>query len=188
MPYKKSDVSAEFGLGDSEGTVTLAIRERLAGAYKGLHANRPAALDMTATLLAGVHDGLAGRMRTICLAAGIGDKGYQHINEGVNGDGISVAVLMVLLEAAPASVVPAIADVLDGLGYEVRRKAAARPVTSVFEASAHVSEKVGRLQATAFRAVSDGVIDKEEARDIRHDIADLKEVVRELEAHAGVAK
>lgn len=180
---RNSDPLRSNDLGDFGGSVTPAIRSRLTEAYRWIHANRPRALDMTATLLSSLHDHLSGRLRSICLAAGMSSKQYQHVDEGINGDGISVAALMVLLEAAPASVVPSLADVLGPLGYEIRRKDAIRPVATAYEDAATLAERAGSMQGLVVRALSDGYLDPQEARDVCRAAESLRSAADSMEAH-----
>lgn len=188
MPYAKSALLSPAALGDGESCDSLAIRDRLSSAYKALAMACPRALDHHAALNASLHDGFAGRLRTLCRVNGLTDAQYAHFVEGLAGDGYSVALLMVLLEAAPATVAQALDDVLQPLGFEVRRRETAKPTTAIHEVGANVSERVGTLSATTFRALRDGKIDREEASDISKDIAALETVVAELKAHARNAR
>lgn len=182
-PCRHLDPLSTRCLGEAGGSITPAIRARLTEAYRWIHANRPRALDMTAELCSSLHDHFAGRLRSVCLAAGMSDKQYGHLDEGINGDGISVAALMVLLEAAPASVIPALANVLFPLGYEIKRRDS-RPVASAFEDAATLAERAGSMQGLVVRALADGHLDPTEARDVCKAADSLRAAADAMEAHA----
>jgi len=181
---RESPLEAPGAIGEREPVDTLAVRNRLTGAYKGLHANIPAALDAYALLMSQMQDRINGSLLPVCRSLGMTPKQYQHISEGLNGDGVPGAYLVALLVARPGCVVPAFATMFDALGYELTPKQQTAPRLTANEAGAALSEKVGALQAETFRSLADGKFDREEARRVRECIAGAEGVLRELKAHA----
>lgn len=185
MSYRDTARIAPDPLGGEATADSLAIRDRLCSAYKGLAIVCPKALDHHAVLNDGLHGAREGRMRAIMLSAGLTPSQYQHFTEGLSGDGYPVALLCVLIEAAPAAVAGALNDVFEPLGFEVKRKDQRSPLASLHEAGARLTERASSLQASYVRAIADGAVDRDEAAQLRALESSLSDALRDLRAHLG---
>lgn len=180
----------EFGpssldaLGDMGGHDALANRERAGVAYKGLHSNAPQALDLFAALNVAIQDEFAGRVKGICLEAGLSEKQYRHVNEGLNGDGYPAVMMALLWNAAPKSFAAVLDRVLKPMGYEVHKRVDIKPVETAHESAANLAERAGSLQGVVVRALSDGRFDPTEARDVVRAAESLRSAADSMEAHA----
>lgn len=120
--------------------------ERLGVAYKGLRSTAPKALQVFALLNMALLEAYEGRVRSICLSAGLTQKQYQHFEDGLHGDGYAAVMLAVLIEASPSRFVAAINRVLDHYGYKpITRKAEHVP----FETPEAILAEIKRVRESA---------------------------------------
>lgn len=121
MPYRESDPLTARAIGDDCGHDAASNRDRLGGAYKSLHSHVPSALDAFAALNVALQDEFSGRLKSICLGAGLSESQYRHFDDGLNGQGYPAVMLAILMDAAPARFIRACGRMFAAHGYEIRQ-------------------------------------------------------------------
>lgn len=162
--------------------MAVAIRENLAARRTELEGLDPLAMDLSAEVLAALHEGCHGRAAEL---RGTHSPEYRR-RQLLGRDGLPVEGLAYLALHAPEAVVEALQVLARVLGYrmEWQEPDSSRSLTEEF---ATLCERSGTLASAVALALGDGVVTADEAVEIdrrlhvlRQDLAALEFAVHEV--------